>query len=398
MMKSVKIRLPNNDLSWTVIDHNGNTIQEVRDWIIHLEETNASPNTIKAYSRHVSRLGSYLQAHKKTFKDITISHYDGFLKWLPWALSELPPPNENITSFDTQNITPVSASLKNQVHLSIKSFYKYLHGSEAFNFTVADNKHRAYDSQQAYKPFLEHINHRRTTRKKERYLSGDLIKVRKNISDYRLTPEEVLLLVKNCHLMRDAFLIVLLYNTGIRIGEALGLRHTDFDVTNEIIWVVPRNDNENGARAKSKRTRALPVNKYVINMYEDYITSDEYINAFESGTNYVFCNVQKGRIGRALSQSYIGKLKEYLFKRTGIKFNWHMFRHTHASEAIADGYSLLEVAERLGHVSPKTTIDFYRHLFSSEIRKLYLTGPEKLKHRLEELNEVQLFDKDIKWM
>ncbi len=49
-MKSVKIRLPNNTTSWTVIDHEGNTVDEVRDWINHLEETNTSPNTIKAYS------------------------------------------------------------------------------------------------------------------------------------------------------------------------------------------------------------------------------------------------------------------------------------------------------------------------------------------------------------
>ena len=156
--------------------------------------------------------------------------------------------------------------------------------------------------------------------------------------------------------MRDAFLVTLLYNTGMRIGEALGLRHTDVDIEDCVIWVIPRDDNENGARAKSRRARAIPSMQYLFNMYEDYMTSEEYLAAFESGSEYVFCNVNRGRIGRALSRSYVENLKNYLIKRTGLVFTWHQFRHTHASEAIADGHGLLAVADRLGHASPQTTL------------------------------------------
>ncbi len=186
----------------------------------------------------------------------------------------------------------------------------------------------------------------------------------------------------------------------MRIGEALGLRHADVDLADGVIWVIPRSDNENGARAKSKRARAIPVMPYLLEMYEDYITSTEYLAAFESGTEYVFCNVKKGRIGKALSRSYAENLKTYLIKRTGYTFTWHHFRHTHASEAIADGHGLLAVADRLGHASPQTTLDFYKHLFSSEVRKLHLTGPNKLKERLEEFMEsgTQLAERGIKWI
>ena len=100
----------------------------------------------------------------------------------------------------------------------------------------------------------------------------------------------------------------------MRIGEALGLRHADIDLSERVIWIVPRHDNQNGARAKSKRTRGIPVLDYIINMYEDYITSTEYEPAFESGTEYVFCNVQRGSIGKALSRSYAENLKIYLQK------------------------------------------------------------------------------------
>lgn len=80
---------------------------------------------------------------------------------------------------------------------------------------------------------------------------------------------------------------MLLYNTGLRISEALGLRHVDIDLAEKVIWVVPREDNANEARAKSGRTRGVPVHDYVLNMYVDYLTSDEYLPAFEAGAEYI---------------------------------------------------------------------------------------------------------------
>lgn len=399
LMRLVKIRYSGTAVSWTVVDNDGETVAPIRDWIVHLEETNLSPNTVVAYARHMARLGRYLNATEKTLTEITVSDYDHFLQWLPYALAaedkNLP---ENIVQFDTQSLHKLSPSLKNQIHLATKSFYRYLQGRDPFE-QVYGKKSQHHQGVNSYKPFLEHINNRRTTKRKDRYLRGDLGKVQKDITEKRLSPEKVLLVIKACHKIRDAFLVALLYNTGMRIGEALGLRHTDIDLENRVIWVIPRDDNENGARAKSQRARGIPVMDYLLNMYEDFITSDEYQGAFEAGTEYVFCNVERGKVGRALSRSYAENLKAYLKKRTGINFTWHHFRHTHASEAIADGYGLLQVADRLGHASPQTTVDFYKHLFSHEIRKLYLSGPNMLEKRLEEFRKlVNTTDRGIKWI
>jgi site-specific recombinase XerD len=392
-----KIRFPNGKVSWTVYDEGG-TVEYLRNWIIHLEEINFSPNTIEAYARHVTRLCRYLKVNGKTLSQITVIDYDNFLRWLPLSFTSTQTP-ENLVSINlkTQSLR-LSASIKNQIHLAVKSFYRYMSDDSVLTYGEQEISTR-YKSYSAFKPFLEHINNRRTARKKDQYFNGDLTAVRKKISDKRLLPDDVLELIKKSTLIRDAFLITLLYNTGMRIGEALGLHHTDIDLAEKLIWVVPRIDNENGARAKSNRTRAIPVMDYVVNMYEDYITSDEYAEAFETGTKYVFCNVQRGKVGRALSRSYAENLKFYLQKRTRIDFTWHQFRHTHASEAIADGYSLLEIADRLGHASPQTTVDFYKHLFSSEVRKLHLIGPEKLQKRLDEFRSLNnLSEGAIKWL
>jgi len=396
-MELAKLRFEDNSVSWTLLDDD-DVVQPVRDWIVHLEEINQSPNTVEAYARHLSRFAKYLKGNGKSLIEVTIADYDHFLQWLPRFLdAESSDTPENLLFID-KPAKKLSVSLRNQIHLSVKSFYRYLSGREAiFSESVGSKR---FEGVQSYKPFLEHINARRSTKTKDRYLRGNLTNVKQDILDKRIQPESVLDLIISCKLIRDAFLVTLLYNTGMRIGEALGLRHTDIDLENNTIWVIPRHDNENGARAKSGKIRAIPVLQYVVDMYEDYVTSEEYRSAFESGTEYVFCNVQRGQIGRALSKSYIDNLKNSLSKRTGHDFTWHKFRHTHASEAIADGHGLLQIADRLGHASPQTTLDFYKHLFSSEIRKLHLTGPEELSKRLADFstNNASITERGNKWI
>lgn len=396
-MEHVKVRLPNGRCSWTIIDERGTVIETLQNWIIHLEETNTSPNTIKAYIRHMVRLGNFLEAKNKYFKDITVTDFDYFLRWAPWIKTNSLILGSNIVALSSESPPKLTPSIKNQIINASKCLFQYLSANPDLGF-MKSSKNKFYEGTSAYKPFLEHINQRKYVRQKEKYLSGDLALVQKKITDKRLDPENILNLIQNCTMLRDAFLVALLYNTGIRIGEALGLRHTDINLKDKIVWIVPRDDNENGARAKSKRTRGIPVHEYLINMYEDYLTSEEYSEAFENGSIYIFCNLKQGRVGRALSFNYINKLKTYLRRRSKIYFSWHMFRHTHASETIAAGYSLLEVADRLGHVSPQTTVDFYRHLFSSEVRKLYLNGPNKIQKRLEEMREAQLLGRNLTWL
>jgi integrase len=322
--------------------------------------------------------------------------YDSFLAWrLARRKDALPSPRLILLrQLETRVLAP---STRNQIQLAIKSFYRFYNGTDDFAVDTVEVT-KTYDGHRIYKPFLEHISQRRTTRHKDRYLSGDLGRVQQQVLKKRLTPSEVLRLIEACGLARDAFLIVLLYNTGLRIGEALGLRHVDIDLAEKVIWVVPRADNANEARAKSGRTRGVPVHDYVLNMYVDYLISDEFLPAFECGAEYVFANVKAGVIGRAMSLSYAQKLTVLLEQRTRIAFNWHMFRHSHASEAIAAGYSLLEVADRLGHASPQTTAAFYQHLFASEIRRIYLTGPDEVLGRLEKLREANLLGKDLRWL
>jgi integrase/recombinase XerD len=88
-----------------------------------------------------------------------------------------------------------------------------------------------------------------------------------------------------CTRLRDRFFFALLYDSGCRAGEALGLRHEDIAAAEQEITIVPR-ENANGARAKSGG-RTVPVGPELIRLYADYL-HEEY-GGIDS--DYVFVNI-----------------------------------------------------------------------------------------------------------
>ena len=96
-----------------------------------------------------------------------------------------------------------------------------------------------------YKPFLHHVTAGRPVATRPLRLRQPRQLPR------MLTTEQVATLAQACDHLRDRFLMVLLAETGMRIGQALGLRHADFISHRRELHIVARSDNANGARAKT---------------------------------------------------------------------------------------------------------------------------------------------------
>ena len=393
-----RIIMPTGKVSWTGFDDRGSVVPEIREFVLYLEARHYAPSTVKHYAKHVVRLGNYLGAFGKGFGALTAPEFDRFVKAVvrhgdlldaDAALNIIPLRHEG---------AELSASLYNQILFAIKGFYQYLDMHQSSAVFGETETHRGYDAPDSYKPFLHHISGRKARRMTERR-SDKAAKAAsaKRAADSRLLPEDILRIIEAATLARDALLVVILYTTGMRIGEARGLLHEDFRLGENIIWVTPR-ELENGARVKNGKARPIPVPEFIIRMYEDYIASDEYLAAFESGTDFVFCNVLGGRIGRGLTEDNVYDIQDRLARKSGVDFTWHIFRHSHASEAIAQGYSLLDVADRLGHASPQTTNSIYKHLFNAEYRKLRLRSHEELAGKLDNFRRQALTEETLKWL
>jgi integrase len=164
--------------------------------------------------------------------------------------------------------------------------------------------------------------------------------------------------------LRDRFLLALLAETGMRIGQALGLRHSDFVSRDRLVRIVPRADNANGARAKLGSVAVIPVTAGLVRCYSDYM----HIEYGDIDSDYVFVNLWGGRIGAPLTYATVHQLVGRIRVCTGIEFTVHMLRHTHATELIRSGVAIDVVARLLTHRSSTTTSQIYIHLDVADVR------------------------------
>ena len=73
-----------------------------------------------------------------------------------------------------------------------------------------------------------------------------------------------------CDRLRDRLLFAVLYDTGMRVGEALGLAARGLG-GRRAAGQGGAADNDNGARSKSARPRIVPVSAELIRLYADYL-------------------------------------------------------------------------------------------------------------------------------
>jgi integrase len=214
-----------------------------------------------------------------------------------------------------------------------------------------------------WKPFLHHVSKDmpRARRAIALKVPGKLPRV--------LTVVEVQAILDACELLRDRFLWALLHASGMRIGEALGLRHEDINASACEVSVVPRT-NDNGARSKSRHGRTIPVRAGVIRLYADYL----HVEYGDLDSDYVFVNLFAEPRGHALSYAAVYDLVLRLRQRTGIDFDPHWYRHTAATRLLRDGVPIDVVANLLGHASVAATSAVYGHLSVEDARRAMETA------------------------
>jgi site-specific recombinase XerD len=162
--------------------------------------------------------------------------------------------------------------------------------------------------------------------------------------------------------LRDRFFFALLYESGCRAGEALGLRHQDIAAAECEISIVAR-ENANGARAKSGG-RTVPVGPELIRLYADYL-HEEY-GGIDS--DHVFVSIWAEPKGHAWTYQAVYDLVLRLRARTGIEFGPHWFRHSAATRWLRDGVRIEVVSALLGHSSVSVTSSVYGHLTAEDAR------------------------------
>lgn len=142
--------------------------------------------------------------------------------------------------------------------------------------------------------------------------------------------------------LRDRALLELLYSTGARISEAVGLDVDDIDAESRSVVL----------RGKGGKERLVPVGRPAIEAVENYLVRGRP-SLISRGTPALLLNVRGGRLSRQTAWQVLQNAAE----RAGITANVspHTLRHSFATHLLDGGADVRVVQELLGHASVTTT-------------------------------------------
>jgi len=349
-MRVQRVRMPVTDAeSWTVVDDDGQPEPAIERYLAYLAVLERSPNTVRAYATSLMLWFEFLARIDVAWDSAGADDVARFVSWL-----RAPAANVIVLENGVGRRAPATVNR----HLAgVFGFYD--HQARAGVGLAADLVAWRRVSRGSYKPFLHHVSKGRPVPTRPIKLAVPRARPR------TLDAEQVVAVLGACERLRDRFLMALLAETGMRIGQALGLRHSDFVSRHKELHIVPRSDNANGARAKVTATTVVPVSSALVWLYSEYM----HVEYGELDSDYVFVNLWGGRRGAPLTYATVDKLIARIRARTGVEFTAHMLRHTQATDLVRVGVPIEVVARFLTHRSSTTTSETYVHLDVVDIRR-----------------------------
>lgn len=144
--------------------------------------------------------------------------------------------------------------------------------------------------------------------------------------------------------LRDRALLELLYGTGTRVSEAVGLDVDDLDLDEGTVTVT----------GKGSKQRRLPVGRIACEAVSDYLVrARPALAAAGRGTPALLLNARGARLSRQSAFAIVRTAAERA--GLGIEVSPHALRHSYATHLLQGGADVRVVQELLGHASVTTT-------------------------------------------
>jgi integrase/recombinase XerD len=332
--------------SWTVIGVDRRPVESVDRYLAWLTNVEKSPNTVRAYACDLKLFVTFLAARELAWDQVSLETLGEFTAWLR-------SPAENVIVLE-QGTPARAASSVNRTLSAVFGFYEFHARSGVL--LARELVARGRSGYGDYKPFLHGI-----AKARRRGRVGHLREVER--LPRVLSVEQVQAILDAQHRLRDRLLFALLFETGMRVGQALGLRHEDVVSWERRIEILPREDNANGARGKGGRG-SVPVSAELMRLHLEYM-HEEY---GDLDSDYVFVNLWGGRPGAPMRYDSVYDLARRTSAKLGFEFTPHTLRHTHATLARRGGMPLDALQRMLTHRSQAST-SIYAHLDVEDLRR-----------------------------
>ena len=289
-------------------------------------ERGLSGNSVSAYARDLGKFSDFLTSPKKNFEELTSQDLTDFEFWLK-----------------SKRLAPTSI---NRTLSAVKGFYKYAN----LEFGISN-------------PTLEIVSGK-IPRKLPKALSID--EITRLIDSAKREGDPISL--------RDFSMLELLYSSGARVSEIVGVNISDISIsqTNDGDVTVLK------LRGKGSKERIVPLGKFAVAALEDYFTRTRPGLAAKNSKSEpaLFLNSR----GKRLSRQSAWQIVLDAAVATGLvgKVSPHVFRHSYATHLLDGGADIRVVQELLGH-SSVTTTQIYTLITIDKVRESYSTAHPRAK-------------------
>ena len=364
-----RLALPDGTVTWTVLGADLAVVGQAEEFLEFLRVQAGSPNTVKSYARALALWWSYLQLFGLAWDELTVAEVGGFLAWLRSGDSP------QVSSIQPRAARFAEATIAGRLH-AVMSLYRF---HELNGVALGGDLYRITRSGSRYKPMLEHVARRRGRRRA-------VVTVRRagRAAPPVLTPGQIEKICGACAWfdpaagswqgrVRDRLLWSLLAESGLRLGEALGLQHRDWHTgrgDTPFVEVVPREGNPHGTRVKGGHYRRVFVSDELDRLYGEYLWQ-----LCEAGADLavpdldqtpVFVNLAGGRRFAPWRPEsvydLVDRLRRDLAGQVPAAWTPHWLRHSHATALLLSGVPVHVVSRRLGHADVQTTLQLYAHV------------------------------------
>ena len=163
--------------------------------------------------------------------------------------------------------------------------------------------------------------------------------------------------------LRDRALLELVYSTGARISEAIGLDVDGLDLTPALASVR--------LLGKGRKERVVPVGSYAVEAVEAYLVrARPSLAAAGVGTAALFLNMRGARLSRQSAWTVLRAAAQRAQLPGADHISPHTLRHSFATHLLAGGADVRVVQELLGHASVTTT-QIYTLVTPDTLREVY---------------------------
>ena len=289
-------------------------------WDLHIKhfgnylrlERSLSENSVEAYVRDMEKLKQFMSMTHPQVTPLQVSarHLQAFLGYI----SEL----------------GMSAFSQARILSGIKAFYKYLHVEEL----VDKNPTLLIEGPKLGRKLPDTLG---------------VVEIEQLLEAIDLSSPEG---------ARNRAMIEVLYSSGLRVSELVGLRISNIYFDAGFLRVI----------GKGNKERLVPIGKAALKFLKIYLEEVRvHVPIQKDGQPYAFLN----RRGKKLSRVMVFTIIRQLADKTGLKktISPHTFRHSLATHLIEGGADLRAVQEMLGHESITTT-EIYTHLDRDYLRQV----------------------------